>query len=131
MLIFDLIYLIMHTTQQVFTRLGKLVDNETYRSATSLNLLIYDYLLTVLMTATLEVYGLHTTQPAFTCSKLAIETLEQRFEIYLKLTIKTPKRRHRGTASLTLFLSLRFTYFVPKVNGNLVMRLGLKARPSN
>ena len=84
----------MHTIQQVFTRLGKLVDNETYRSATSLNLLIYDYLLTVLMTTTIEVYGLHTTKPAFTCSKLARETLEQRFEICLKLTIKTPKRRH-------------------------------------
>ena len=32
------------------------------------------------------------TQPAFTCSKLAIETLEQRCEICSKLTIKTPKR---------------------------------------
>ena len=29
-----------------------------------------------------------------TCSKLKIETLEQRYEICSKLTIKTPKRRH-------------------------------------
>ena len=33
-------------------------------------------------------------QPATTCSKLAIETLEQRCEICSKLTIKTPKRLH-------------------------------------
>ena len=33
-------------------------------------------------------------QPAITCSKLTIETLEQRREICSKLTIKTPKRRH-------------------------------------
>ena len=33
-------------------------------------------------------------QPAMTCSKLTIETLEQRCEICSKLTIKTPKRRH-------------------------------------
>ena len=33
------------------------------------------------------------SQPAITCSKLAIETLEQRCEICSKLTIKTPKRR--------------------------------------
>ena len=31
-------------------------------------------------------------QPAITCSKLTIETLEQRCEICSKLTIKTPKR---------------------------------------
>ena len=34
------------------------------------------------------------TQPAFTCSKLTIETPEQRCEICSKLTIKPPKRRH-------------------------------------
>ena len=33
------------------------------------------------------------TQPAFTCSKLTIETLEQRCKICSKLTIKPPKRR--------------------------------------
>ena len=33
------------------------------------------------------------TQPTFTCSKLAIETLEQSCEICSKLTIKPPKRR--------------------------------------
>ena len=33
------------------------------------------------------------TQAAFTCSKLAIETLGQRCEICSKLTIKPPKRR--------------------------------------
>ena len=32
-------------------------------------------------------------QPAFTCSKFTIETLEQKCEICSKLTIKTPKRR--------------------------------------
>ena len=35
------------------------------------------------------------TQVAITCSKLTIETLEQRCEICSKLTIKPPKRRHR------------------------------------
>ena len=34
------------------------------------------------------------TQPAFTCSKLTIEKLEQRCEICSKLTIKPPKRHH-------------------------------------
>ena len=34
-------------------------------------------------------------QPAFTCSKLTIETLEQRCEICSKLTIKPPKRHQR------------------------------------
>ena len=33
-------------------------------------------------------------QPAITCSKLRIETLEQRCEICSKLTIKPPKQRH-------------------------------------
>ena len=33
------------------------------------------------------------TQPAFTCSKVTIKTLEQRCKICSKLTIKTPKRR--------------------------------------
>ena len=32
------------------------------------------------------------THPAISCSKLAIETLEQRCEICSKLTIKLPKR---------------------------------------
>ena len=36
------------------------------------------------------------SKPAFTCSKLTKETVEQRCEICSKLTIKTPKRRrHR------------------------------------
>ena len=45
-------------------------------------------------------YGLNSfiylrmTHLAFTCLKLTIETLEQRCEICLKLTIKPPKRRH-------------------------------------
>ena len=34
----------------------------------------------------------NTSQPVFTCSKLKIETLEQRCEICSKLTIKPPKR---------------------------------------
>ena len=33
------------------------------------------------------------TQLTFTCSKLTLETLEQRCEICSKLTIKPPKRR--------------------------------------
>ena len=33
------------------------------------------------------------SQPAFTCSKLTIETLEQKCKICSKLTIKPPKRR--------------------------------------
>ena len=33
-----------------------------------------------------------TTQPAITCSKLTIDTLEQSCEICSKLTIKTPKQ---------------------------------------
>ena len=37
--------------------------------------------------------NLKLIQPAFTCSKLTIETLEQRCEICSKLTIKLPKRR--------------------------------------
>ena len=36
----------------------------------------------------------YPSQPAITCSKLKVETLEQRYEICSKLTIKTPKRRH-------------------------------------
>ena len=35
----------------------------------------------------------YLTQPAFTCSKLAMETLEQRCEICSKLIIKPPKLR--------------------------------------
>ena len=35
------------------------------------------------------------TQPAFTYSKLTIETLEQRCEICSKLTMKPPKQRRR------------------------------------
>ena len=42
-------------------------------------------------------FGVHSyfnlTQPAITCSKLIIETLEQKCEICSKLTIKTPERR--------------------------------------
>ena len=38
----------------------------------------------------------YNTQLAFTCSKLTIETLEQRWEICSKLTVKPPKRcQHR------------------------------------
>ena len=36
-----------------------------------------------------------TSQLAFTCSKLTIETLEQSVKyVHSKLTIKTPRRRH-------------------------------------
>ena len=37
-----------------------------------------------------------TSQVAFTCSKLTIETLEQRCEICSKLSIKTTERRRRS-----------------------------------
>ena len=35
----------------------------------------------------------YPSQPAITCSKLTIETLEQKCELCSKLTLKTPKRR--------------------------------------
>ena len=35
------------------------------------------------------------TQSGITCSKLTMETLEQKCEICSQLTIKTPKRRRR------------------------------------
>ena len=41
--------------------------------------------------------------PAFTCSKLTRETLEQRCEICSKLTIKTPKRRQWPSVSIVNF----------------------------
>ena len=46
-----------------------------------------------------------SSQPAFTCSKLTIETLEQRCEICSKLTIKPPKRRqwHRFVGFIVKF----------------------------
>ena len=37
---------------------------------------------------------INASHPAFTCSKLTIERLEQRCEIRSKLTKKPPKRRH-------------------------------------
>ena len=45
------------------------------------------------------------TQPAITCSKLTIETLEQRCEICSTLTIKTTERRrwHRSNVSFLNF----------------------------
>ena len=43
------------------------------------------------------------SQPAFTCSKLTKETLEQRCEICSKLTIKTPKRRLCSILSIVNF----------------------------
>lgn len=47
-----------------FTRLGKLVGNEGYRGAISMNLLMYGCFLTVLVTAKLEVYGFLTNSLA-------------------------------------------------------------------
>ena len=44
---------------QVFRRLGKLVDNVEYRGAISMNWLMYDCLLTVLVISKLEAYGFH------------------------------------------------------------------------
>ena len=50
------------------------------------------------------------SQPAITCSKLTIETLEQSVK-YVKLTIKTPKRHKKQHIShlvlMFLFLTLR------------------------
>ena len=45
-----------------------------------------------------------STQPALTCSKLTIETWEQRGEICLKLTIKPPKRRQNEPFVLVFLL---------------------------
>ena len=38
--------------------------------------------------------GSQSTQPAFTCLKLTVETLQRECEICSMLTIKTPERRH-------------------------------------
>ena len=38
------------------------------------------------------------SQPAFTCSKLAVETLEQGVKYVLKLIIKTPERRQASVS---------------------------------
>ena len=51
-----------------------------------------------------------STQPAITCSKLTIETLEQRCEICSKLTIKTPKRRHWAFQMKNLVQYFTITY---------------------
>ena len=47
------------------------------------------------------------TKPAFTCSKLTIETIEQ-CEIYAKLTIKTPERRQWRRCGVLLLTLNRF-----------------------
>ena len=48
---------------------------------------------TITLALSLQIHW-QPTQLAITCSKLTIETLEQRCEICSKLTIKTLKRRH-------------------------------------
>ena len=60
---------------------------------------------------------LQGTQPAFTCSKLTIETLGQRCEICSKLTIKTPKRRQWrrfGIFIVSCEICLKLTTKTPK-----------------
>ena len=42
------------------------------------------------------------TQQTFTCSKSTIEKLEKGVEICSKLTIKTPKRRHRRRSGVII-----------------------------
>ena len=59
-----------------------------------------------------EVVLILDTQLAFTCSKLTMETLQQRYEICSKLTIKSPKRRHwRRSGILLLTLNIFHTLF--------------------
>ena len=55
------------------------------------------------------------SQPVITCSKLTIETLEQRCEIYSKLTIKTPKRLNILVFSLLNILVLTLFHFSEKI----------------
>ena len=51
-----------------------------------------------------------TTHPAITCSKLTIKTRKKN-EIYSKLIIKTPERRHIFLVSLLLTLNIFHTLF--------------------
>ena len=55
------------------------------------------------------------SQPVITCSKLTIETLEQRCEICSKLTIKTPKRLNILVFSLLNILVLTLFHFSEKI----------------
>ena len=50
------------------------------------------------------------TQPAFICSKLVIETLDKRYELYSKLTISEP-RYWRGSGVFIVNFEHIFTAF--------------------
>ena len=53
-----------------------------------------------LLTITVNFWHATTNQPAFTCSMLAIEILEQGVKVCSKLTIKKPERRQWRRAGL-------------------------------
>ena len=55
------------------------------------------------------------SQPVITCSKLTIETLEQRCEICSKLTVKTPKRLNILVFSLLNILVFALFHFSEKI----------------
>ena len=58
------------------------------------------------------------SQPVITCSKLTIETLEQRCEICSKLTVKTPKRLNILVFSLLYILVFTLFHFSEKIMCN-------------
>ena len=58
------------------------------------------------------------SQPVITCSKLTIETLEQRCEICSKLTVKTPKRLNILVFSLLNILVFTLFHFSEKIMCN-------------
>ena len=66
---------------------------------------------------------LGTPQPATTCSKLTIETLEQKCEICSKLTIKPPKRRN-GYNGIIRDIKFKFTFktvFIESKDVNIIL----------
>ena len=52
------------------------------------------------------------TQSVFTCSKLTIETLQQRCEICSKLTIKKPKRHQNKRKCVAWKVSLSLSFII-------------------
>ena len=70
-----------------------LYDFSKEQNLTPVNNLSMVYM--VYLFATYQSVFRRATKPTFTCSKLTIETLEQRCQICSKLTIQPPKRRHR------------------------------------
>ena len=58
------------------------------------------------------------SQPVITCSKLTIETLEQKCEICSKLTVKTPTRLNILVFSLLNILVFTLFHFSEKIMCN-------------